>query len=121
MPSIVVKVARDEDLYMYWSTVVESPFFVGGEMDLRHYLMTDGGESRDEATQRIERAKLNGTSARYGDPPIYGWDSEGLIYKQLGWLTRDAFSQFAHAFLDEEDETVYVQPFIHPYGDEVYV
>lgn len=87
MPRFIIKVARDRDAYLEWSTVVEAPVAIGS----RAAFAAEHGEVR------LARTDRQGTSAMYYDwlPPTQqegGWDdAAGLIYMQRGYLRRDRF------------------------------
>jgi len=78
MPSYIVKVDQDTDLFVEWSTVVEAPCFWGSRAAM---------EAAGYATDRLDRAEATGSSCA-GD--ISGWYTwgEGFIYDQQGWLPR---------------------------------
>lgn len=70
MGQAIVKAAKDLDLYLVWSSVVDAPIFVG---DRESVLAELRAEPRwapyvDEAMERADRL---GSSAR--GPFVYGW------------------------------------------------
>lgn len=76
MPTYIIKPSRDEDFYVWWSTVVDAPIGWGP----RDYVPL-GSEGRPE---RFARADERGTSANWPDWPVeempFGWnDSEWSI------------------------------------------
>jgi hypothetical protein len=79
MPTYIIKPSRDEDFYVWWSTVVDAPIWWGP----RHYAPL-GNDARPE---RFARADERGTSANWDDCPIeempFGWnDDEWSITNQ---------------------------------------
>lgn len=87
MPRFLIKVAKDRDAYIEWSTIVEAPAAIGNRADFL--------AGNDE--ERLARTDAQGTSAMYFDwlPPEKqegGWDCSGLIYMQLGFLSRARFA-----------------------------
>ena len=79
MPTYIIKPSRDEDFYVWWSTVVSAPIGWGP----RDYVPL-GSEGRPE---RFARADERGTSANWPDWPIekmpFGWNvSEWRITNQ---------------------------------------
>ena len=75
MPSFLVKVARDRDAYLEWSTIVDAPISRG----TRDAYLANG-----HAEARLTRADEAGTSARYFDwlPATEqegGWDDDCLL------------------------------------------
>lgn len=60
MPSYIVKVAPDIDLYVYWSTIVDAPTAIGSRDELAEWLRQRGYAADD---QRFDRADRTGTSS----------------------------------------------------------
>jgi hypothetical protein len=114
MPSFIVKVTRDDDLYCEWSTVVGGPTFVGTRAEMGDHLRQVrsvpgiGHVTPFDADveQRLERADLYGTSANYtvelsGSRYIrpYGFDDAewaACVHEQgaIGTLRRDKLEEF---------------------------
>src|SRR5664279_2648683 len=73
MPSFIVKAEPDTDLYVYWSTIVEAPTFVGTRAELTDHLLRHdhtGPTTLDAVAERFARADARGSS---GIPPFdYG-------------------------------------------------
>lgn len=111
MPSYVIKVDPSRDEYVYWSTVVEAPLFSGSRKAMASHLAVVG-ETDDG--KRIDRADLHGTSALWGNPPVYGWACESLIYQQRGTVYRDDLWALARRQAQGEP----VDDLIHPFEDE---
>lgn len=93
MPSHILKVAPDRDLYVYWSTIVEAPVAYGDRAWMRDYLIADAAHpysDKGNPDERLDRADRAGSSALWPSMtnPAYGWDDNGLIYQQQGWLPR---------------------------------
>lgn len=122
--SIVVKCEPNEDVYLVWNRVADGPEFAGNRLALVSYLRSSTRDSEDEIKQRVNRAELQGTSIRLPDvnawrhgAPDGHWHDSGFVYDQQGWLPRNRFLQFALAIINDEDETVYLEPF----DDDIYV
>lgn len=85
MPRFIMKAQPDKDLYVDWSTVVDSPLEWGTAQEMQI-----------EAS-RLERADMTGTTAYAGSG---SWKSEGLIVRELGtsnttwWLPRENLAPF---------------------------
>lgn len=73
MPTYIIKPSRDEDFYVWWSTIVDAPVAWGPRDD-------------SEPAERWERADERGTSANWTDWPIekmpYRWDCEPLLIRE---------------------------------------
>ena len=114
MPRFIIKCAPDADLYMEWSTIVESPTWIGKREELEAYLLQSAARdgSEDEVVrERITRADTFGTSALYPRPNATadgGWDDDGQIVEQQWWLPRSKFYDFAAALLDADIDGVAV-------------
>ncbi len=119
MGTIILKVDPDRDLYVEWSSVVESPTYIGTRAEFLAYLtheIPDGysplpGNSPED---RLARADETGTSACYGTPPHFGaFDAGGFIVEQRGVLPRADLGRFVDALLAENETTAYelLQPF----------
>lgn len=79
MPRYIVKTNKDEDFYVVWSEIVDSPLYWGTRDQLvAQYDLAD--------PERFERADKAGTSSF--NPAFGGWDDSGFIYEQIGWLPR---------------------------------
>jgi hypothetical protein len=77
MGNIIVKAAKDLDLYVEWSSIVEAPLTWG----TRQEFLDEG-----YAEERLERADARGSSSYIG---ICFWgDDDGLILEQRGFLPR---------------------------------
>jgi hypothetical protein len=118
MPSYVLKVERVEDLYVYWSTVVDSPTIWGDRAYLQHELSTY--EDRDAgADVRFERADRYGTSALWPymeSPDAWGgWNDAGFVVmnnpKGCGFLNRGDLKAFLESFDGESFDPKFLQPF----------
>ncbi|MGW5477654.1 hypothetical protein [Streptomyces sp. NPDC004008] len=91
---LLVKAAKDRDLYIGWSNMCEMPA---------------GAWTRDEALaygfprSRLDRADKNGSSdLSCGDGH---WDDAGFVAEQRGWLKRDRLADYALLWLaDRMDE-----------------
>lgn len=73
MPSHIVKPIRDEDFYLRYSTVVDSPC----EFGTRAEMLAEGVDA-----DRLDRADAEGTSARWGNPLAYGWDDDSFVVRE---------------------------------------
>jgi hypothetical protein len=84
MPSYIVKPEEACDEYVYWSTVVEAPLFVGCRDELVRYLKSRPGHDID-VEDRIGRADASGSSALWPSimAPYLGY-GETTIYEQRG-------------------------------------
>lgn len=115
MGRFVIKAAKDRDLYLYWSTVVDAPIWVGDRAELADYLQ---GEYRADhphsipspghsPADRIARADRTGTSAL--DIATGAWDDETLIVMagspDDGWyhIRRDRLSDYAERLLADDE------------------
>lgn len=85
----VIKISRDEDLYVGWSHICEAPVWCG----TRAEAIEDGCPP-----SRLRRADETGTSIRDG----FGlaWDHGGLIAEQRGYLPRARVGEYAVAYLE---------------------
>lgn len=98
---LLVKPARDRDLYVGWSNTCEMPA---------------GAWTRDEALaygfppSRLDRADKQGTSSQIGDG---GWDDSGFVAEQRGWLRRDRLGDYALLWLDGKEDSAFdlLEPF----------
>jgi hypothetical protein len=115
MATIIIKPAKDLDLYVGWSSVVDAPTFWGDRATVADYLREDG-QSDEVVYGRLARADEEGTSALYGDPPREGgWSDPSLIYMQgsCGILPRVNLTELIRRLeIDEQDPmTDLLQPF----------
>ena len=119
MPSFVVKVAPDADAYVVWSTIVAAPTAWGTRDEIAAYLLDDSPLKAEYAhpsiTERFDRADATGTSAY--DPRNYGWDDDGFIFAQRGWLPRARLAEFLASF--DPDAETFDETLLEPFEDEV--
>jgi hypothetical protein len=100
MGNQIIKCARDEDLYLEWSSVTESPTAVGGRLEMTCHLDSDPRHAYGYSERTLALADDHGTSAW-----IRGcrWDSDGLRYRNGGLLPRDRMAEYARRLLDDPD------------------
>lgn len=117
MASIVVKASPDEDLYVYWSSITESPVFVGKRAEMLEYLALHERKPSDMPEVRVARADQCGTSALYPTRPPYdgAWEDSGFIVEQRGWLPRARLGEFARLYA-ADDAACYA--LLEPFEDE---
>jgi hypothetical protein len=112
----IIKCARDVDLYIEWSSIVESPTAVGTRAEmLGHLTSRQDHTSSNPPEARLRRADERGTSML--DSTGHDWDSYGAIYEQRGFLRRHTFTDFARAVLAEADESTLLS-MLEPFEDE---
>lgn len=102
MPSFILKVNKEEDLYVYWSTVVESPHTWGTKDEVFKYLTENLDHNKEDTERRFERANERGTSA-FAYRMDGGWDDSGFIFEQRGVLPRANLKAFIESFNEEID------------------
>lgn len=115
MGQAIVKAAKDRDLYLIWSSVVDAPVWVGDRAELLEHLWDEYRREHPNSTpnpgygpeDRIARADRTGTSMI--DPPVYGWDDDAIIVMEGspddGWyhIRRDRLADYAEALLRDDD------------------
>ncbi len=94
----IVKCAPDVDLYVEWSSVTESPTWVGTRDEVHAYLASDPSRSPGYADRVLSLLDEYGTSA-----PRLGctWTNEGERYRNGGRLPRNRMLKFARRLLDD--------------------
>lgn len=100
---LIVKAAKERDLYVGWSGVAEGP---------------TGAWTRAEALaygfprSRLDRADANGSSA-LGDYRPGSWDDDGFIAEQRGVLPRARIGDYAQLYLSGNESAAFdlLQPF----------
>lgn len=97
MPSYIVKVNKEDDLYVYWSDIAEAPHCWGTREEVSKYMISIGENNINELDSRFARADENGTSA-YSWADTYGWETSGFIYMQLGFLRRNKLGEFLASY-----------------------
>ncbi|WP_280422745.1 hypothetical protein [Nocardia carnea] len=105
MPRFLLKAAPETDLYMFWSTVVSAPLYVGTRTETFDYLIQTEDFTPDTAQPAIETADRHGTTSRYTG----SWnDSDGLILDEPAWLSRANFAPFMQALHSGIDANQYL-------------
>jgi hypothetical protein len=79
MPTFVIKPKRDEDFYVYWSTVVDCPVACG----TRAEMLTQ----EDVTEERMQRADANGSSDRMG---WFWWENDLFLCREVKGCNPDA-------------------------------
>jgi hypothetical protein len=120
MGTIVIKPERDVDFYVGWSSVTERPHWWGSRAEVTGYLDEDRrrrGGIDHPAAERLARADEYGTS----DMSIRdgGWDDEGFIYEQRGWLRRDRLVEACRCLAAGDEPGVW--DLLEPFEDEAEV
>jgi hypothetical protein len=117
MGQAIVKCARDRDLYLIWSSVVDAPVWVGNRAELAEYLRDEHGRAGwAESERSMDRADEYGSSdraigfGRWGDEELRL--REGAPADRPGpdgywFIRRDRLTAYAEALLaaGEDDET----------------
>jgi hypothetical protein len=117
MPSYIVKVSPDEDLYVKWSTIVDEPTAWGTREEMFEFLMDQDEKKPEYAGPEIEdrfaRADQRGTSSFSGE---FGWDDDEFMFQQMGMLPRQRLADFLASFDDETQR--FDESLIIPFEDE---
>lgn len=98
MHHVIIKAAKDRDLYMEWSSVAEGPIAIyTSRQALIEHLKKDHTE--EEIAERLARTDEHGTSALpFGQGYRFaGWNDESIIVEQRGMLPRSRFTEFMEA------------------------
>lgn len=100
---LIVKAARDRDLYIGWSNVAEAP----AGMWTRAEALAYGFPS-----SRLDRADKNGSSDISGINDGW-WDDPDFIAEQRGTLRRDRLADYARHHLNGEYDAAFdlLEPF----------
>lgn len=126
MGEFVVKAAPDVDLYLIWSTVVDSACYVGTRAEIREHLWDEHrgqhphelpplGYSPDD---RMVRTDQHGTSAL--DPPgLYSWSHEAFHVGEASpcdgrWWELPRTNLVAYAKAIIADDEVAAHALLHP-------
>lgn len=86
-----MRAAKDRDLYVEWSTIVNDCTYVGGRREMLAYLAREGSVNAED---RLARADETGISARFF---IGSWGDEFLQVGQLGQLARADLAAYVEA------------------------
>jgi hypothetical protein len=125
MGTTVIKVNRDEDFYVVWSSITEDPIAFGDREYIVNalYDLDDRKAERIPADQRpearIERADKLGTSARWPSltDPAYHWDDGPLIFRQQGLVRRDRLGTLCTLLLVADDHSD-IEELLDPFEDD---
>lgn len=118
MPRYIVKVNKDEDKYIVWSTVIDGPVLFADREGLLEYSALPEADP-----ERIDRADRNGTSADWpGVAPedqVFGWNDEyfssmatSLDYDHANYfydLPRSRLTNLYDMFISGEITTIPVE------------
>lgn len=97
MGSCIIKVSKNRDLYMKWSSVVDNCTFIGTRQELL--------KEREATMDAIDRADRTGTSDRIFSSD--GWDGQGNLVMETSvrnhedglFLRREDFEKYADLLL----------------------
>lgn len=107
MGQAVVKAARDRDLYLVWSSIVDAPVAVGNRAEMVEYVRQEWRLELERAEAALVRADENGSSdraIRFGH-----WDDDTLPVREGspddGWyhVRRDRLVAYAEALLRDDE------------------
>lgn len=113
---LVIKPGREADFYICWSNVCEAPSLGG----TRAEMLAEGCPE-----SRLRRADETGTSAKrdpmssYSGPLDGGWDDEGFVAEQRGWLPRARLGAYVRAYMDGRMDEAFDQ--LEPFEGETEV
>lgn len=110
MPSYIVKVNKDEDFYVQWSEITDSPYCWGPRTEVEQ-AMKDFGY--DISPDRFDRADATGTSAL---PGFYNWEDSGFVFEQKGYLKRGDLKAFLETY--DEETGKFDESFLEPFEDD---
>ena len=99
---LLIKAARDKDMYVGWSNTCEMPAGVWSRETALEYGFPPS---------RLDRTDENGSSdMSCGDGH---WDDKGFIAEQRGWLRRDLLGDYAIEYLHGDRQAAYalLEPF----------
>jgi hypothetical protein len=98
---LIVKAARDKDMYVGWSNSCDMPAGVWSRETAIEYGFPPS---------RLDRADENGTSSKIGDG---AWDDPGFVAEQRGWLRRDRLGDYAIEYLHGDRQAAFalLEPF----------
>lgn len=120
MGDVLVKAARDQDIYLIWSTIVDAPTWIFGSRDeasqhlWREYRWTHPDctpGQRSGPAARLKRADDTGTSA-IEPAGMYGWDDDEFVFMEGSpqspegswWvLPRTKLADYCRRMLDDDE------------------
>lgn len=114
MPTYVLKVDPDLDLYVEWSTVVDDACRVGTRAEMLETLrraVPPGYDPQPGSApeDRLRRADESGTTALWPSAvdPFGGWGDRYLMVQQRGLLPRGRLSAYLAAHADGNETRAY--------------
>lgn len=115
MGQIILKMRPADDLYMIWSTVVESPVFLGDRADVVAYLEAERFMWSDPEGA-LARADACGASSKLWRDGAWDDPECVFIYEQRGILRARKLPILAEMFL--LDPAADAGPLLEPFDDE---
>lgn len=123
MPHFVMKVDREQDLYVEWSTVVDDILYIGTRAWMLEHLTNEipagyTPQQGNSPEDRLARADEVGTTAKWYEPPPYNgaYDDTGMIVQQLGFLARGDLGKYVAAHL--AGDVVAAHALLAPFEDD---
>jgi hypothetical protein len=123
MGQMIVKAARDRDLYLVWSSVVDAPIAVGTRSEMATYAGREWRYDVDEAEAVLRRVEERGSSDR--STRAGWWDDDALTVMEGspadGWyrIRRDRLADYAEALMrDDEGAAQALLECWHRIGDD---
>lgn len=116
MSRLLIKMSKDTDFYVLWSTVVDGPLEWGTEAELRNrtnkFKLLFNKTVPEELAFRI--ADRSGSSTLQGELSWYGWDSlerlpfvwEDLADVAGGYVTREQFPEFIQTYIQVDNKEI---------------
>lgn len=99
-----IKISRDQDRYVEWSTVVDAPTFVGTREQIRQQMIHEIPPGYDPKPgnapeDRLQRCDETGTTALWYDtgPQLGAFDDNGMVVEGRAWLPRERLGAYCDA------------------------
>lgn len=111
MPRLLVKPVKDEDFYVYYSTIVDMPVDWGTRADFEEdEEFVEESKQSGGVADRIKRADKVGTSRRYGRLLAFP-DHDPYNYGGYGWMERSELKKLTDLYesdpgIDEADPRI---------------
>ena len=113
MADTIIKPNKDEDFYVLWSSIVDSPLAWGSAEELAGFHEEIRGEP--PTPERMARVDRTGTSALWpsAEDPYMAWGDpdQSLIFEQRGTIRRDRLKALCERLGTERSVTDLLDPF----------
>jgi hypothetical protein len=107
MGNFLLRTTPNSEVFVVWSSIVDSPLFAGTRTEIEDYLIDEAVQrARIQIRNDLKIATETGSSVALklpGQPaPTGSWNDDGIQYGARKWLPRKQLGKFIALWMDEK-------------------